>query len=80
MDNFDNKLTFMDAMLYAMEGENPSKAIENQEKRGQRMVVANQRLPKKTNDHCVSDEYRFNGIKDGMSWEERNDVWGNNKL
>lgn len=47
MDNFDNRLTFMDAMLYAMEGENPSKAIENQEKRGQRMVVANQRLPKK---------------------------------
>lgn len=34
MDNFDNKLTFMDALLYAMEGENPSKAIENQENRG----------------------------------------------
>lgn len=34
MDNFDNRLTFMDAMLYAIEGENPSKAIENQEKRG----------------------------------------------
>lgn len=30
MDNFDNKLTFMDAMLYAMEGEKPYKAIENQ--------------------------------------------------
>lgn len=78
MDNFDNKLTFMDALLYAMEGENPSKAIENQEKRGQRMVVANQRLPKKTNDHCVPDEYRFNGIKDGMSWEERNEITSRN--
>ena len=25
-------ITFMDAMLYAMEGESPSKAIENQDK------------------------------------------------
>lgn len=38
------------------------------------MVVANQRLPQKTNDHCVPDEYRFNGIKDGTSWEERNEI------
>lgn len=71
MDDFDNRLTFMDALLYAMEGENPSRAIENQEKRGQQMVVVNQRLPKKTNDHCVPDEYSFNGIEDGMSFEER---------
>lgn len=45
MDNSDNRLTFLDAMLYAMEGKDPSKAIENQEKRGQQMVVRNQRLP-----------------------------------
>ena len=30
--NNDMMMTFMDAMLYAMEGENPSKAIENQER------------------------------------------------
>lgn len=78
MDNFDNKLTFMDALLYAMEGENPSRAIENQEKRGQRIVVANQRLPQKTNDHCVPDEFRFNGIEDSMSWEERNEITNRN--
>lgn len=74
MDNFDNKLTFMDALLYAMEGENPSKAIENQEKRGQQMVVKSQRLPKKTNDHCVPREISFNGVEDGMSWEERYEI------
>lgn len=78
MDNFDNKLTFMDALLYAMEGESPSKAIENQEKRGQRMGVVNQRLPQKTNDHSVPDEFRFNGIKDGMSWEDRNEIANRN--
>ena len=78
MDSFDNRLTFMDALLYAMEGESPSKAIENQEKRGQRMVVANQRLPQKTNDHCVPDQFRFNGINCGMSWEERNEIANRN--
>ena len=74
MDNFDNKLTFIDALLYSMEGENPSMAIENQEKRGQQMVVRNQRLPKKTNDHCVPDEFSFKGIRSGTSWEERREI------
>lgn len=78
MDNFDNKLTFMDAMVYAMEGEHPSKAIENQEKRGQRMVVANQRLPQKAHKSCVPDEYIFNGIEDGMSWKEREEIVSRN--
>ena len=39
--------TFIDALLYAIEGEDPSKAIENTEKRAQQSVVRNQRLPKK---------------------------------
>lgn len=78
MDNSDNRLTFLDAMLYVMEGKDPSKAIENQEKRGQQMVVRNQRLPQKTNDHCAPDEFRFNGIKDGMSWEERHEIVSRN--
>lgn len=45
----DNEITFLEALLYAQKGESPSKAIENQEKRGQKMVVANKRLPKATN-------------------------------
>lgn len=47
--DLDTEYTFFEAMLYAQEGKSPSKAIENQEKRGQKMVVANQRLPKATN-------------------------------
>lgn len=75
LDNMtlDDKITFLDALLYAKEGENPSKAIENQEKRGQRAVVANKRLPKATNycsgyhEHCDYDftknQYEKMGIK-----------------
>lgn len=44
--NQDNMLTFLEAMIYAQNGESPSKAIENQEQRGQADVVRNQRLPK----------------------------------
>jgi hypothetical protein len=58
----DNEITFLDALLYAREGENPSKAIENQEKRGQQMVVEYRRLPKATN-HCSDyhkhDDFEF---------------------
>ena len=49
--NQDNLLTFLEAMLLAQNGDNPSKAIENQERRGQVKVVCNQRLPKK-GDRC----------------------------
>lgn len=45
----DNEITFLDALLYAQEGESHFKAIENQEKRGQQMVVEYRRLPKATN-------------------------------
>ena len=59
----DNEITFLDALLYAQEGESPSKAIENQEKRGQQMVVEYCRLPKATN-HCSNirpkrDDFEF---------------------
>lgn len=47
--DLDTEYTFFEAMLYAQEGKSPSKAIENQEKRGQKMVVVNKRLPKATN-------------------------------
>lgn len=78
--NNDNMITFMDAMLYAMEGKSPSKAIENQEKRGQQSVVRNQRLPKKSNDHSVPDGVRRNGVEDSMEWEERNKIVTQNNI
>ena len=80
MNNNDNMITFMDAILYAMEGENPSKAIENQERRGQQSVVRNQRLPKKLNDHSVPREVRWNGVEDSMEWEERNRIVTQNNI
>lgn len=49
--NPDNMIVFIDALDCAKRGENPSNAIERQEKRGQAAVVANKRLPKATN-HC----------------------------
>lgn len=79
MDSFDNKLTMMDALLYAMEGENPSRAIENQEKRGQQMVVRNQRLPKKVNDSGMWEVFE-NGVTDDMSFEERHEIIDRNNL
>ena len=58
----DNEITFLDVLLWAQEGESPSKAIENQEKRGQQMVVEYRRLPKATN-HCSGyhkhDDFEF---------------------
>lgn len=69
----NNERVFWDAMLYAMNGENPSKAIENQERRGQQTVVKNHRLPIKTNNG-IPNEYRFKGVTDEMEYEERKDI------
>lgn len=75
MDNTDNMITLLDAMMYAREGKDPSKAIENQEKRGQQSVVKNQRLPKKSNENIVPNEIKWNGIKHDMDdWEEENKI------
>lgn len=51
----DNELVLLEAMLYAMEGESPSKAIENQEKREQQRAVRNRRLPKRGNGGVPSN-------------------------
>ena len=72
--------TLIDGMLYAMEGDNPSKAIENQEQRGQQMVVKNQRLPKKLNSISVPDDVRFKNIEDSMEWKERDKIVTKNNI
>lgn len=76
----DNTITFLDAMLYAMEGESPSKAIENQERRGQAEVVRAKRLPKKLNSTTLPHDVFFRGVTDEMSWEERNTVVTQNNI
>lgn len=65
--NLDN--VFFDAMLYAMEGQDPTKAIKNQERRGQREVVRHHMLPIMVN-HGIPDEYRSKGITRDMQYRE----------
>lgn len=72
--NQDNMLTFLEAMIYAQNGESPSKAIEHQEQRGQASVVRNQRLPKKANSNTVSHDIFFKGVKNSMPYEERDRI------
>lgn len=71
MNSRDNKATYMDALLCALEGKDPSKAIENQEKRGQQAVIENQRLPKKTNGYSVPVEFKLAGVDECMSFKEQ---------
>lgn len=78
--NDDTMMLFMDSMIYAMEGENPSKAIENQERRGQQSVVIKQRLPRKLNSLSVPDDIRWNGVEDYMEYEERNKIVTQNNI
>ena len=72
--DIDKDLTFLEMMLCAMSGENPSVVIENQERRGQASVVRNQRLPKKANSHSVSHDIFFKGVKNSMPYEERDRI------
>ena len=53
----DMDLVLVEAMLYSMEGKDPSQAILNQEARGQMDVVRNQRLPKKINRFGASFDH-----------------------
>lgn len=76
----DNMITYMDALAYFMSGENPSKAIEKQEKRGQQEVVRNQRLPKKMNDHSVPRDISTRGVKDSMEFKERYEIQVQNTI
>lgn len=76
----DDLITFMDAMLFSMEGDSPSKAIERQEARGQQSVVRNKRLPKKLNDHSVPYDIRWKGLEDDKSWEERHEIFTKNNI
>lgn len=66
-----------DALLYSMEGEDPSKAIDNHLRREQRQVVKNHRLPIKTNGG-IPDDNRFKGVIDSMTYEEREKIVNKN--
>ena len=67
----DNERTLFEAFLLANEGKSPSQAIENQERRGQQDVVANQRLPKKANNFTVPRDILTVGVDNSMEIRER---------
>ena len=74
----DNMMTFIDAWLLSERGEDPSKAIENQERRGQAEVVRTQRLPRKINGNSLPNEIFFAGVSNNMDYETRREITGAN--
>jgi hypothetical protein len=78
--NNDNMITFLDAYLYAMNGESPSKAIEKQERRGQAEVVRTQRLPKKLNSTTLPNDVFWQGVTDEMNYDERRAITEQNNI
>lgn len=74
MNNMDNMMTFLDAWLLSEKGEDPSKAIENQERRGQAEVVRTQRLPRKLNSNGLPNEIFFAGVSNDMDYETRKKI------
>ena len=73
--NYDDVITLCDAIT-----EGPSKAIENQEKRGQENVVKNQLLPKKTNDLSIPKDALYRGTDNSMSWSEKGKIFKENNI
>lgn len=70
----DIERVMIDATLYAMEGKDPSIAIENEEKRQQQKIIDYKLLPIKTNFHGVPDDCRFKGVTDDMGYNEREKI------
>jgi len=76
----DMNLMYMEALLYNIEGESPSKAIEDQEAREQKWALREMKLPIKTNESSVPNEYRFNGVLKDMEYNERRKIVDNNNV
>lgn len=75
----DDLRTVAEAFALQSEGKLPSLAIENQERRGQESVVANQRLPRKTNDLKIPRDILNKGVKRSMPFSEKWEIeLGNN--
>jgi hypothetical protein len=74
MKNIDNMMTFLDAWFLSERGEDPSKAIENQERRGQADMTRAQRLPRKVNSNSLPSEIFFAGVSNDMDYETRSQI------
>jgi len=76
----DIKMVLWEAALYSMDGEDPTKALDDQVKRGQKEVIRNSKLPMKTNEHSVPRECRLNGVEDEMNYTEQKQIISNNNV
>ena len=74
MNRSDDMLTFLDAWILSERGEDPSQAIENQERRDQAEVVRTKRLPRKLNHTTIPNEIFFKGVTDKMDYEKRVEI------
>ena len=70
----DNMMTFFDAWFLSERGEDPSKAIENQERRGQAAVVRTSKLPKKLNSHKVPNAILWSGTTEDMDYNTKREI------
>lgn len=72
--------TLLDGMLYAMEGEDPSKAFENMERRGQSKACREQLLPKMVKMNDVPKKRLDKGITLFMNFEQKSPIWTKNVM
>lgn len=63
-----------DALLYAKEGDDPTKAFDNAVKRDQAKAIRNGSLPKKANENGVPRDILFKGINDSMEYDQRSEI------
>lgn len=71
---YDYERVAADALLYAKEGEDPTKALDNAVKREQAKAIRNGCLPKKANENGVPRDLLFKGIDDSMVYEQRSKI------
>ena len=76
--NRDMEVTASDAMLYAMEGLDPSQAIENMERRGQDSVCSYSRLPVKMRIIDIPDDVLNEGVSPDMEFSASSKIWNTN--
>lgn len=69
----------IEAMMLSQERKNPSKAIEDQERKGQLTILEKCRIPINVN-YGIPDHIRFVGISDDMEYEERKRIADKNKI
>ena len=66
----DTITILINAMMYAMDGEDPSKAIEDYQKNESNKIIRDILLPKTTNNMSIPKEIKFKGIDDSIDYRD----------